>query len=439
MNLQIGVCELKKFGFWKRKVSLALVFAMLQVSFLHIFAVTALAADGEPELDVSSAILMEASTGQILFEKNADQVLPPASMSKMMTEYLVMEAIHNGKLKWEDTATASKYAASVIGSGQLIAEGETLTIKDLFYAMSIYSSNDASIVLAEKLGGSEEGFAKLMNDKARELGMSDKAQFINATGLSRADIKENAPKSIQGETVMSAKDVAILARHLVTEHKEVLEYTKVPSKKLRESDKSPMINYNWMLEGNSSNVNFKKYAYQGLDGLKTGHTDEAKYCFTGTAERNGMRLISVVMGAKTEPERFNQTRKVLDYGFTNFEFKTLAKAGTALDAQKTVPITKGVELEAPAVLKNDVAFAVKKGTADTKLETKVDLLAADKLVAPLKKGDKLGTATLSFGKNSETVDLVAENDMEKASWFRMMMRAIKNLFADLFNGVKGLF
>ncbi|WP_338044042.1 D-alanyl-D-alanine carboxypeptidase family protein [Paenibacillus lutrae] len=431
--------ELKTFGFWKRKVSLALVIAMLQISILNIFAVTALAAEGEPDLQVKSAILMEASTGQILYENNADEAFPPASMAKMMTEYLVMEAVQEGKLKWEDKVTASKYAADVIGSGQLIAEGEQLTVKDMFYAMSIYSSNDASVALAERIGGSEEGFSKMMNEKAKELGMSDKAHFINATGLSRADIKEMAPASIPGETMMSAKDAAILARSLINDHKEVLEYTKIPSKKLRETDKAPMINYNWMLEGNSSNINFKKFAYQGLDGLKTGHTDEAKYCFTGTAERNGMRLISVVMGAATDPERFNQTRKVLDYGFTNFEFKTIAKAGTAIDAQKTVPITKGVELEAPAVLKNDVAFAVKKGTQDVKVETKVEAIAADKLVAPVKKDTKLGTATITYGKNTETVDLVAAEEMEKASWFRMLFRGIKNLFVDLFNGVKGLF
>nr|WP_068777844.1 D-alanyl-D-alanine carboxypeptidase family protein [Paenibacillus sp. FJAT-26967] len=430
---------MKTFGFWKRKVSLALVIAMLQISILNIFAVTALAAEGEPELQVQSAILMEASTGQILFENNADKAYPPASMAKMMTEYLVMEAIQDGKLKWEDKVTASKYAADVIGSGQLIAEGEQLTVKDMFYAMSIYSSNDASVALAERIGGSEEGFSKMMNEKAKELGMSAEAHFINATGLSRADIKEMAPASIPGETMMSAKDAAILARSLINDHKEVLEYTKIPSKKLRESDKAPMINYNWMLEGNSSNINLKKFAYQGLDGLKTGHTNEAGYCFTGTAERNGMRLISVVMGAKTDPERFNQTRKVLDYGFTNFEFKTVAKAGTAIDAQKTVPITKGVELEAPAVLKNDVAFAVKKGTQDVKVETKVEAIAADKLVAPVKKDTKLGTATITYGKNTETVDLVAAEEMEKASWFRMLFRGIKNLFVDLFNGVKGLF
>ncbi len=435
----MGVWELKTFGFWKRKVSLALVIAMLQISILNIFAVTALAAEGEPELQVQSAILMEASTGQILFENNADKAYPPASMAKMMTEYLVMEAIQDGKLKWEDKVTASKYAADVIGSGQLIAEGEQLTVKDMFYAMSIYSSNDASVALAERIGGSEEGFSKMMNEKAKELGMSAEAHFINATGLSRADIKEMAPASIPGETMMSAKDAAILARSLINDHKEVLEYTKIPSKKLRESDKAPMINYNWMLEGNSSNINLKKFAYQGLDGLKTGHTNEAGYCFTGTAERNGMRLISVVMGAKTDPERFNQTRKVLDYGFTNFEFKTVAKAGTAIDAQKTVPITKGVELEAPAVLKNDVAFAVKKGTQDVKVETKVEAIAADKLVAPVKKDTKLGTATITYGKNTETVDLVAAEEMEKASWFRMLFRGIKNLFVDLFNGVKGLF
>ena len=192
---------------------------------------------------------MEASTGAVLFQMNADEAFPPASMAKMMTEYLAMESIKEGKFKWDSPVTASKNAADVIGSGQLIAENETLTFKDMFNAMSIYSANDASVAFAELLGGTEENFAKMMNDKAKQLGMSDKAHFISATGLSRADLK-NPPASIEGETKMTARDAAILAYNILKDHKEILEFTKIPSLKLRATDKSPMINWNWMLEGN---------------------------------------------------------------------------------------------------------------------------------------------------------------------------------------------
>lgn len=214
----------------------------------------------------------------------------------------------------------------------------------MFSAMSIYSGNDASVALAEFLEGTEENFAKKMNEKAREMGMSQTANFINATGLSRADMKAPyVPKEIQGETLMTARDAAILAYNIVKDHKDVLDFTKIPSQKFRPTDKAPMVNWNWMLEGNKDILNFKRYAYPGLDGLKTGHTNEAGWCFTGTAERDGIRLISVIMGAKTEPKRFEESRKVLDYGFNNFQLKQVLTAKSEIDSLKTVHIKKGVE------------------------------------------------------------------------------------------------
>ncbi|NQX70652.1 D-alanyl-D-alanine carboxypeptidase [Paenibacillus alba] len=379
---------------------------------------------------------MEASTGAVLFEFNADEAYPPASMAKMMTEYLAMESIKDGKYKWDSPVTASKNAADVIGSGQLIAANETLTFKDMFNAMSIYSANDASVAFAEMLGGTEENFAKMMNDKAKELGMSDKAHFISATGLSRSDLK-NPPASIEGETKMTARDAATLAYNILKDHKEILEFTKIPSLKLRPTDKTPMINWNWMLEGNQTNANFKKYSYAGLDGLKTGSTDDAGYCFTGTAERNGMRLISVVMGTKTEPERFNETRKLLDYGFNNFETKPFLNAKQEIDSLKFVNIKKGVQTQVPLVTKTGLTFIARKGAKDTDFTIKAEAAEESKLVAPITKGDTLGKVKVSYNGQEKTVDLIANDDVQKGSWIRLLFRSLTNFFSDMFKGIKG--
>lgn len=392
------------------------------------------AADAAPDLklEVSSAILMDAATGQVLYENNADVALPPASMAKMMTEYLVLEDIKSGKLKWEDPVTTSQHAADTIGSGQLLAVNETLTVRSMFEAMSIYSGNDASVALAEKVAGNEEQFAALMNDTARKLGLSKDANFINSTGLSRIDMGKYAPKNLQGETVMSARDAATLAYHILNEHKEVLEFTKIPSKKLRETDKSPMINWNWMLEGNQSNPNFRPYVFQGLDGLKTGHTNEAGYCFTGTAERNGMRLISVVMGAKTEPKRFLETAKLLNYGFNTFEMKEIVKADTEVDALKTVEVKKAIHTDVPVVTETALSILVKKGVKDEEIVKVGEPAAEDVRVAPVEKGEVLGKLTVTYNNQTYDVNLVAKEDVKKAGWFKLMLRSIRHFFTNLF-------
>lgn len=389
------------------------------------------------QLNASSAILMEASTGQILYEYNADKALPPASMAKMMTEYLVLDAIETGKIKMTDMVNTSPAAADAIGSGQLLALGEQATVENMFAAMSIYSSNDATIALAEFIAGSEENFAKLMNEKAKEFGLSPEAHFINATGLGRADMGKYAPKELQGETLLSAKDAAIIAYHLINDHKNVLDFTKTTARKFRETDKSPMINWNWMLADNKSNRNFAKYAYDGLDGLKTGHTDEAGYCFTGTAERNGMRLISVVMGTGPKEEaRFIETRKVLDYGFNNFAPKQVLTAKAEIDSMKTVNIKKGVQLEVPVVTQTGLTLIAKKGTPDDQFKVTAEALDESKLTAPIEKGQVVGTAKVTFDGQEHTVNLITTEAVEKAGWFRLFFRAIKEFFVDTFSGAK---
>lgn len=431
---------MKQKSFLQKRIALLLSIVVLaQVLFMATpsssFAEEAI----DLKLAVKSAILMDAASGTILYEMNADIALPPASMAKMMTEYLVMEAIESGKIKLDDKVTASQYAADVIGSGGQIAKGEQLTVKQLFSAMSIYSANDASVALAEYISGTEENFAKEMNSKARELGLSANANFINATGLSRADLGKYAPTTVAGETLMSAKDAAILARRVILDHKDVLTYTKIPSQKLREKDPAPMINWNWMLEGNKDNVNFKKYSFPGLDGLKTGHTVEAGYCFTSTAERNGMRLISVVMGTATEPKRFEETRKVLEYGFNNFEMKTVLTAQSTMESLKTVKLKKGDKKEIAAVTESGLSIIVKKGTTDSQITKEAIPSDASKLIAPIKKGQVVGLVKVTYNNKTHEVNLVASEDMNKANWFKLLFRAIGTFFSELFAGIKNLF
>lgn len=387
-------------------------------------------------LNVRSAILMDAATGQVLFTLNENEVLPPASMAKMMTEYLVMEQIEAGKISWDDMVMTSKNAADSIGSGQLMAEGKTYPLRKVFELLSIYSGNDAAVALAEHAAGTQDEFAKMMNEKADEIGLSEGAHFINPTGLDRKDMVEEP--SIEGETRMSAKDAAILARHIVNEHPEVLEMTKIPQKKFEETDEDPMVNWNWMLEGNKDNTNLKQYAYEGLDGLKTGSTTAAGYCFTGTAERDGMRLISVVMGAKSMGARFNETRKVLDYGFNNFELKTVLVAKTEHPEIKTVHIGNAAKRDIPVVIGEGLEVVGKKGEDQTEAMS-YELFDESKLKAPMKAGDKVGIVTVKYAGVDYEVPLIVNEDVAKAGWFKSLMRGIGDFFSNLFSGIVGLF
>jgi D-alanyl-D-alanine carboxypeptidase (penicillin-binding protein 5/6) len=417
-----------------RRMSIMLTAALL-VQFGSMFVLQpqyAMAAEAiDLKLDAKSAILIDAGTGQVLYELNADTALPPASMSKMMTEYLVSEAVKSGKHTWDEMVPTSQYAADVIGSGGLLAFKEQASLRDMFSAMSIYSANDASVALAEFIGETEENFAKMMNEKAKQFGLSEQAHFINATGLSRADLGKYAPKELQGETLLTAKDAAIIAYNIIKDYPDVLETTKIPSKKFREKDKTPMINWNWMLEGNKDNANLKKYAYTGLDGLKTGSTDDAGYCFTGTAVRGSIRLISVVMGTSTEPKRFEETRKVLDYGFNNFEIKQVITANSEIDSLKVVNIKKGVETQVGVVTQTDISLVAKKGAAPEEFKITAAALDESKLVAPITKGDVLGTAKVTYLGIEKTTNLIAAADVVEGSWIRLLFRAIGSFFKDI--------
>ncbi|MBW4839055.1 MAG: D-alanyl-D-alanine carboxypeptidase [Paenibacillaceae bacterium] len=395
-------------------------------------------------LEVSSAILLEPVSGQILLNVNGDQPLPPASMTKMMTEYIVAELVKQGKFSWDDVVTVGKNAAQTIGSRIFLAEGDQHTIEELYTAMAIASANDATVALAEHVAGSEQAFVKMMNDEAKRMGMNT-AHFANSTGLDIADMPEGFRPADGQETVMSALDAAILAKYIVTDHPDFTRFTTIQSKKFRERDTSPMVNLNWMLEANKEVTNFKQFAYEGLDGLKTGHTSNAGNCFTGTAERNGMRLISVVMGTASDKARFVETRKVLDFGFNNFETKQIVPPKTTVAGTETVTVKKAKNTEIPVVTDQAVSFVVPKGADTSAVQPTVTLADEGTLTAPLKQGTKVGTVTYSFkapGMDQtleKTVNLITAEDAEKAGWFKLMMRAIGEFFSDLFNGIKNLF
>lgn len=382
-----------------------------------------------------------------MYEKDSDTAYAPASMSKMMTEYLVFKAVEEGKLSWDQTITVTENAASQVGSRIFLAVGDKHTVEQLYIAMAVGSANDASVQLAEAVAGSEEAFAKLMNETAAELGMTN-SHFINATGLDRADMPEKyRPTSIEGETMMSARDAATLAYHIIKEDPKFLEYSKIQTYQFRERDTDPIVNYNWMLESNKDVPSFRKFAYEGVDGLKTGHTSSAGNCFTGTALRDGTRLIAVVMGVEgssTDGKRFLETATLFDYGFNNFEKKTVIDAKTAVPEHETLPVKKGVSKKLDVVTATDLTILVKKGETIEPTVTEVKS-AVDPITAPVKQGDKVGTVTYTYkdpatqADKSATIDLVATEDVKKASWWRLMFRAIGEFFAGLFKGIVNLF
>lgn len=395
-------------------------------------------------LNLKSAVLIEPTTGEILLSMNADEALPPASMTKMMTEYLVAEAVKNGQLSWDQKVIVGENASKQVGSRIFLAEKDEHTVEELYIAMAVGSANDATVALAELVSGSELEFVELMNQTAQKMGMKT-AYFVNSTGLDKADMPKKYRSTDDKENVMSAMDAAILAKHIVTDHPDFNRFTTVQSYKFRERDTAPMINFNWMLESNKNIQNFKAYAYEGLDGLKTGHTSRAKYCFAGTAERDGMRLISVVMGADTEPHRFTETKKVLDFGFNNFEIKQVVAPKAVIAGNETVPVLKGKNKDVPVVTDEAVSFMVPKGTTSPQIKTTVEINDPATLVAPIEQSAKVGKVTYSYqiegmsDVQQKTVNLITAEEAEKAGWFKLFLRAIGDFFGDLFTGIKNLF
>ncbi|EOP62107.1 MULTISPECIES: serine hydrolase [Bacillus] len=401
-------------------------------------------------VEAGAAILVEADSGKILYQKNADELLAIASMTKMMSEYLVNEAVAKGKLKWDQKVKVSEYAHTISQDRSLsnvpLENGGSYTVKELYEAMAIYSANGATIALAEAIAGKEADFVKMMNDKAKELGLKN-YKFVNSTGLTNHDLKGQQPEGTtpDEENKMSARDCAILAQHLIQDFPKVLETAKIPKKVFQEGGKYPikMDNWNWMLKGLVKE-------YEGVDGLKTGSTPEAGDCFTGTAERNDMRLISVVIKTNSHTARFDETKKLFDYGFTNFEVKKVYPKGSTVKGHETVRVENAKDKDVTIQTKQAITLPMLKGSKDV-YKTEFKDVSKDK-EAPIKKGTTLGQMVISPKDNNDPgfllgkslqVDLITKSEVEKANWFVRSMRGIGSFFSGIWNSaadtVKGWF
>jgi D-alanyl-D-alanine carboxypeptidase (penicillin-binding protein 5/6) len=346
--------------------------------------------------NVKSAILIERDTGEVLYEKNSNEQLPPASMTKIMTMLLIMEAIDEGKLTWDEKISTSEYAASMGGSQIFLEPGEQMTTKQMLQGIAIGSGNDASVAMAERIGGSEEAFVEMMNEKTKELGLKD-TFFKNTTGL---------PSSGHFST---AHDMAIMAKELL-KYEDITKFTGMYEAYLREDTDKKF----WLVNTNKL-VRF----YPGVDGLKTGFTAEAKYCLTATAEKDGMRVIAVVFGAPTSKERNAQVTKMLNFSFNQYQTHPMFKRNEAIGLAK---VSKGKEKTVEAVTSEPLSLLTKKGEKTTDVEQKINLKKT--LDAPIKKGDKVGTIKLIRGGQVVIEsDLVAKSDVKEAGWWALYKRS----------------
>ncbi|MFL6517692.1 MAG: serine hydrolase [Bacillus sp. (in: firmicutes)] len=429
--------------------------------FLGLFAgVDRAKADAALNVNADGAILVDGETGRVIYEKNADSVLGIASMTKMMTEYILLDAVKKGKVKWDQEYSVSDlvYKNSQdrsLSNVPLRADGK-YSVRELYEAMAIYSANGATIAIAEVIGGSETNFVKKMNAMAKQLGLKD-YKFVNSTGLNNRDYHGQHPEGsgAEEENVMSARAVAKLAFHLINDFPDVLKTASTPTKMFREGtdDQIKMDNWNWMLPT-------LVYGYQGMDGLKTGTTDFAGYCFTGTASRDGKRFITVVQNAKDASgkggykARFEESRKMLDYAFSNFTNEQLAPKHYQVKGKKTVPVTKGKEDHVKIYTKSAINMMIQNGEKQNYKPVlvldKKKLNKNGELTAPIKKGDKVGYLTMvpkkgdkvSFltpeGQQKVNVDVIAANDVEKSNWFVLMMRGIGSFFGDVWHGISSV-
>lgn len=344
-----------------KKLSACLLTVMLIISALPVQA----AALTDTEVNAPSAVLMEAQTGKLLYEKNSHEKRPCASITKVMTLLLVMEALDSGKIKLTDTVTASEHAASMGGSDIWLEPGESMTVDDMLKATVIASANDAAVALAEFVSGSEDEFLQQMNEKAKELGMKD-TTFKNCNGLD------------EDGHVTSAYDVAVMSRELA-KHTKIFDYTKTWIDYLRDG-KTQLVNTNKLLK-----------SYTGITGLKTGTTGKAGSCITATAERDGVKLIAVVLGSTTTKDRFAAASTLLDYGFANWSVTTPTMPPEAL---QPVPVANGMNSMVETTATANESILVPKGKAK-EIQYKVSM--NDSITAPVAKGQIVGKITYTLG------------------------------------------
>ncbi len=370
-------------------LSLVLIIAALPVS----------ARAAGPQVEAKSALLMDIETGTVLCEQNAHEALAPASVTKVMTMLLIMEAIDSGKIGWDDTVTASEAAAAKGGSQIYLKAGETMSVSDMLKSIAVSSANDCACAMAEHLSGSEEAFVALMNQRAKELGMED-TNFVNCTGL------DDDPGAKDHKT--SAYDIALMSRELMKNHPAIEKYTTIWMDTVRDGS--------FGLANTNKLVRF----YPGATGLKTGFTAQAGYCLSATARRDGLGLIAVVMGCETSKIRFAAAKQLLDYGFANY-----AIAAPEVPADSRVKVTLGTAEYVTAVPAQDLQLLVDKAqlssmNIQTELETQVP--------APVSQGQKLGLLTVKVGEQViAQVPMIAKEAVPKLTFWQLITLALRRM------------
>lgn len=384
--------------YYKKKT----VCSILLISLLISLTIKPVMAQPQIDINSSSAILIDAGTGTVLFEKNSNEKMEPASITKIMTMIIASEALESGKVKLTDVIKVSERAWQTGGSQVFLAPGEEQTLETLLKCIVIASANDASMAVAEYIGGSVEGFVKLMNDKAKQLGMNN-TNFANPHGLSSP------------EHYTTAHDIALMSRELV-KYPIFFKWSTIWVDYLEHTDKKRDAT---ML----ANTNKLLGKYEGMDGLKTGFHEKAGHCFAGTAKRGDFRLISVVLKSEDSSQRFDDTAKLLDYGFGHYSSIRVVEKGMI---QKNIPVEKGHIKDVNAIIPEDVSLLVEKGKEEG-ISTKIDV--PDKLIAPLKKNQVVGTLTVEQnGKAVKQVNIVIAEDVAKANIIEMLKRVFSNWF-----------
>ena len=379
------------------------IFLFLILSF--IFITNAKAENIKLAENAKSAILIEASTGEVLFEKNADEKLVPASMTKMMSMLLIIESIENKILKWNQKITVSEHASSMGGSQILLETGEKMTVKDLFKGVAIASGNDAVVALAEAIAGTEDEFVNMMNKKAKQLNLKN-TNFKTPHGLDTAN------------HYSSARDMSIIAKELV-KHKKVLEFTKIYEDYLRKNTDRKI----WLV-----NTNRLVRFYEGVDGLKTGYTKEAGYCLTATIEKENMRIIAIVMGEPDSKTRSKEISQMLDYSYAQYKIENLLKNKNSIGKYE---IDKGQEKYVTIIPKDKPTVLRKKSEKSEKASYQVKLY---NLKAPLKKGDIVGKLKIKENnKIIRTVNLTVNKNVKKAGILELYIRNLKDMLSGKIN------
>lgn len=371
------------------------------VALLFISSLTYSSAN-EFDLNAKSAILIDAGSGKVLYESNSHQKLPPASVTKIMTMLLTMEAIERKQITLEDKVTISDYASSMGGSQLYLEPGEQRTVEQLMKGVAIASANDACVALAEHISGSNELFVKKMNQRAAELGMKN-TQFMNTNGLPH-----------EGHYT-SAYDVSLMSRELL-KHPKVHDWLTIwmSSMKVGKRGRSTL---------ELTNTNRLIRFYPGANGIKTGFTQEARYCLSASAKRNNFTLIAVVLGSPTSKIRFAEVRKLLDYGFSTYNSVQISKRDEVFDE---INVEKGKQDKVNIVAKEDLKVLVRKGGEG---DVKKEIIIPERVKAPFKKGEKVGEilVTNSKGENLGKVDLITENECKRASIFDTFGKILKNI------------